>query len=180
MFLRTCGPARWLGSDLGLIVLALPGNDLTPRNQHYPCAGTKFSDGAVIEQIGILLDALALAEYTVTVPFSTRSFLAAAVTKMAEELELLAKGSASPDNIDRVQVSVFQAQVLQKAVRSEIKSGRRAQAQWESGIQDLHHERPAGLWMMMAAGLRPRLIASWRPLRAQREKFTLPLISMHL
>jgi integrase len=83
---------------------------------------------------GSLLDPMALAEYAVTVPDSTRSFLAAAVTKMAEELELLAKGNASPDNIDRIQAAVFRAQALQSVIKTETKKGQKAHT-WLTSVE---------------------------------------------
>jgi hypothetical protein len=80
----------------------------------------------------VLIDTLA--EYAVTVPNSTRSFLAVAVTKMVEELELLAKGNASPDNIDRIQAAVFRAQALQSVIKTETKKGQKAHT-WLSSVE---------------------------------------------
>ena len=65
-----------------------------------------------------LTDPQALTEYALTVGGSTRSFLAAAVTRMAQELELLAKGSATPENISTIQAAVFRAQALQSAIQT--------------------------------------------------------------
>jgi hypothetical protein len=73
---------------------------------------------------GSLLDPMGLAEYAVTVSVSTPSFLDAAVTKRAEQFELLAKGNASPDNIDRIQAAIFRAQVLQSVTKTETKKVR--------------------------------------------------------
>jgi integrase len=127
-----------------------------------------------------LLDPIALAEYAITVGSSTRAFLAAAVSRMAEELEQLAKGNATPDNIHRIQAAVFRAQALQKAIRSEIKSGRRAHT-WLTSVEAEQllaacEHRPSGnrefkifalrdrlaLGLMMAAGLRREEAASLR------------------
>jgi len=65
---------------------------------------------------GSPLDLVALAEYALTVGSSTRAFLAAVVTRLAQELEQLAKDAATPGNIDRVQHTVFRAQALQNAI----------------------------------------------------------------
>ena len=119
-----------------------------------------------------LLDPRALAEYAVTVPNSTRSFLAAAVTRMAEELELLAKGNARPDNIDRIQAAVFRAQALQEVIKTQTSKGRRAHT-WLTSVEaeqllDACTRRPnskpefkiftmrdrLAIGLMMAAGLR--------------------------
>ena len=80
------------------------------------------------------LDLSALAEYATTVPNSTRSFLAAAVTRMAEELELLAKGNSRADNIDRIQAAVFRAQALQEVIKTQTGKGRRAHT-WLTAVE---------------------------------------------
>jgi len=73
-----------------------------------------------------IIDPIALAEYALTVGSSTRSFLAAAVTRMAQELEFLAKGSATPDNISIIQAAVFRAQALQNTIKVRQSQGERA------------------------------------------------------
>jgi hypothetical protein len=42
---------------------------------------------------------------------------------MAQELECLAKGSATPDNIDFIQAAVFRAQALQNIIKTEQRKG---------------------------------------------------------
>jgi integrase len=129
---------------------------------------------------GSLTDPMALAEYALTVGSSTRAFLAAAVTRMAQELEQLAKGAASPDNIDRIQAAVFRAQALQNAIRTEIKQGQKAHT-WLTAAEaerllEACKRRPSGkpefkiftmrdrlaIGLMMAAGLRREEAASLR------------------
>ncbi|MBS3753106.1 MAG: tyrosine-type recombinase/integrase [Anaerolineales bacterium] len=129
---------------------------------------------------GSLLDPVALAEYALTVGSSTRAFLAAAVTRLAQELEQLAKGAATPDNIDRIQAAVFRAQALQKAIRTEIRSGQKAHtwltAKEAQELLDACKRRASGkpefkiftmrdrlaVGLMMAAGLRREEAASLR------------------
>ncbi len=119
-----------------------------------------------------ITDPIALTEYALTVGSSTRSFLAAAVTRMAQELEILAKGSATPDNISIIQAAVFRAQALQNAIKTTQPQGERAHTwlTWFEAEQmlDAGHRRDAGkpefklfaqrdrlaIGLMMAAGLR--------------------------
>ena len=129
---------------------------------------------------GSLLDPVALAEYALTVGSSTRAFLAAAVTRLAAELEQLAKGAATPDNIDRIQAAVFRAQALQNAIRTQAHSGQKAHT-WLTATEaqqllDACKRRPSGkpefkifamrdrlaIGLMMAAGLRREEAASLR------------------
>jgi len=119
-----------------------------------------------------LTDPQALTEYALTVGSSTRSFLAAAVTRMAQELEQLAKGSARPDNIDVIQAAVFRTQALQNAIKTQQTKGEKAHA-WLSYheaelLLEACNRRPSGkkefeiytlrdrlaIGLMMAAGLR--------------------------
>ncbi len=74
---------------------------------------------------GSLLDPVALAECALTGGSSTRAFLAVAVTRLAAEIEPLAKGAATPDNIDHIQAAIFRAQALQNAIRTETSSGQK-------------------------------------------------------
>jgi integrase len=119
-----------------------------------------------------LTDPVALAEYALTIGSSTRSFLAAAVTRLAQELEQLAKSGATPDNIDIIQAAVFRAQALQNSIKPETKKGHKAHA-WLTSLEaeqvlDACHRRTSGkpefkifamrdrlaIGLMMAAGLR--------------------------
>jgi integrase len=125
-----------------------------------------------------ITDPIALTEYALTVGSSTRSFLAAAVTRMAQELELLAKGSATPDNIAIIQAAVFRAQALQNAIKTKHPQGERAHTwlTWFEAEQllDACQRRVSGkaeirifaqrdrlaIGLMMAAGLRREEAAS--------------------
>lgn len=125
-----------------------------------------------------MTDPVALAEYALTVGSSTRSFLAAAVTRMAQELEILAKGNATPDNIDIIQAAVFRAQALQHTIKTRQPQGDRAHTwlTWFEAEQllDACHRRVSGkaemrifaqrdrlaIGLMMAAGLRREEAAS--------------------
>ena len=125
-----------------------------------------------------LTDPQALTEYALTVGSSTRSFLAAAVTRMAQELEQLAKGSARPDNIAVIQAAVFRTQALQNAIKIQQPKGEKAHT-WLSyheaeQLLEACHRRPSGkkefeiytlrdrlaIGLMMAAGLRREEVAS--------------------
>ena len=101
--------------DLGDFVVQAIQNDpqLQPSTKHqYIKALENF-----LATGGSLADPQALTEYALTVGSSTRSFLAAAVTRMAQELEQLAKGSATPENIAVIQAAVFRTQALQNAIK---------------------------------------------------------------
>ena len=90
--------------DLGEFVVRTIQNDPTlqpsTKHQYIKAIENYLATGES------LTDPQALTEYALTVGSSTRSFLAAAVTRMAQELELLAKGSATPDNISIIQAAV--------------------------------------------------------------------------
>ncbi len=119
-----------------------------------------------------LTDPDALAEYALYIGGSTRSFLAAAVTRMAQELEILAKGSATPDNIDIIQAAVFRAQALQHTIKTRQPQGERAHTwlTWfeaeqlldacqrkvsgKAEIQVFAQRDRLAIGLMMAAGLR--------------------------
>ncbi len=140
-----------------------------------------------------LTDPIALTEYALTVGSSTRSFLAAAVTRMAQELELLAKGSATPDNISIIQAAVFRAQALQNAIKTKQPQGERAHTwlTWFEAEQllDACHRRVSGkvemrifaqrdrlaIGLMMAAGLRREEAASlqFTDIVKQNERYVL-------
>ena len=83
--------------DLGEFVVRAIQNDPTlqpsTKHQYIKAVENYLATG------GSLTDPQALTEYALTVGSSTQSFLAAAVTRLAQELEQLAKGSATPDNI---------------------------------------------------------------------------------
>ena len=125
-----------------------------------------------------LTDPQALTEYALTVGSSTRSFLAAAVTRMAQELEQLAKGSARPENIAVIQAAVFRTQALQNAIKTQQPKGEKAHA-WlayheAERLLETCYRRPNGkkefeiytlrdrlaIGLMMAAGLRREEAAS--------------------
>ncbi len=140
-----------------------------------------------------LTDPIALTEYALTVGSSTRSFLAAAVARMAQELELLAKGSATPDNIAVIQAAVFRAQALQNAIKTTQPQGERAHTwlTWFEAEQllDACHRRDSGkpefkifaqrdrlaIGLMMAAGLRREEAASlqFTDIVKQNERYVL-------
>ncbi|RLE03343.1 MAG: hypothetical protein DRJ13_04605, partial [Bacteroidetes bacterium] len=156
--------------DLGDFVIRTIQNDpaLQPstKYQYINAVGNYLATG------GSLTDPQTLTEYALTVSSSTRSFLAAAVTRMALELEQLAKGSATPDNIDIIQAAVFRAQALQNTIKSKQPQGERAHTwlTWFEAEQllDACQRRVSGkteirifaqrdrlaIGLMMAAGLR--------------------------
>jgi len=127
-----------------------------------------------------LTDPQALTEYALTVGSSTRSFLAAAVTRMAQELEQLAKSSATPENIAVIQAAVFRTQALQSAIKTQQPQGekahtwltyheaeqllevcyRRTNGKKEFQVYTLRDRLAIGL--MMAAGLRREEAANLR------------------
>ncbi len=125
-----------------------------------------------------LTDPQALTEYALTVGSSTRSFLATAVTRMAQELEQLAKGSATPENIAVIQAAVFRTQALQSAIKTQQPQGEKAHT-WltyheAEQLLEACYRRPNGkkefevyilrdrlaIGLMMAAGLRREEAAS--------------------
>ncbi len=125
-----------------------------------------------------LTDPQALTEYALTVGSSTRSFLAAAVSRMAQELEQLAKGSARPENIAVIQAAVFRTQALQNAIKIQQPKGEKAHT-WlayheAERLLEACYRRPSGkkefeiytlrdrlaVGLMMAAGLRREEAAS--------------------
>jgi len=127
---------------------------------------------------GNLADPQALTEYALTVGSSTRSFLAAAVTRLAQELEQLAKGSATPENIATIQAAVFRTQALQNAIKIQQAKGEKAHT-WLSyheaeQLLEACNSRSSGknefeiytlrdrlaIGLMMAAGLRREEAAS--------------------
>ncbi len=140
-----------------------------------------------------LTDPVALAEYANSVGNSTRSFLAAAVTRMTQELELLAKGSVTPDNIDVIQAAVFRAQALQNTIKIRQSQGERAHT-WLTRLEaeqllKTFHRRTSrkpefkiysmrdriAIGLMMAAGLRREEAASiqFADVVKQNERFVL-------
>lgn len=162
--------------DLGEFVVRAIQNDPTlqpsTKNQYIKAIENFLATGES------LTDPQALTEYTLTVGSSTRSFLAAAVTRMAQELEQLAKGSARPENIAVIQAAVFRTQALQNAIKTQQPKGekahtwlayheaerlleacyRRSNGKKEFEIYTLRDRLAIGL--MMAAGLRREEAAS--------------------
>ncbi|MEA3222537.1 MAG: site-specific integrase [Thermodesulfobacteriota bacterium] len=73
-----------------------------------------------------LLDPSDLKAYAKTVGSSTRSFLSAAITRLANETEQLAKSGATPENIDTVTAAVYRAQSLKEAIKTKQTEGQKA------------------------------------------------------
>ena len=177
--------------DPGTFVIQSIRNDptLQPSTKHQYIKALKN----YLETGEKLTDPIALTEYALTVGSSTRSFLAAAVTRMAQELELLAKGSATPDNIAVTQAAVFRAQALQNAIKTTQPQGERAHTwlTWFEAEQllDACHRRVSGkmemrifaqrdrlaIGLMMAAGLRREEAASlqFTDIVKQNERYVL-------
>jgi len=162
--------------DLGDFVVQTIQNDPTlqpsTKHQYIKAIENYLATG------GSLADPQVLTEYALTVGSSTRSFLAAAVTRLAQELEQLAKGSARPDNIDVIQAAVFRTQALQNAIKTQQAKGEKAHT-WltyheAEQLLEACSRRPSGkkefeiytlrdrlaLGLMMAAGLRREEAAS--------------------
>ena len=156
--------------DLGDFVVLTIQNDptLQPSTKHQYI---KALENYLVTG-GSLADPQTLTEYALTVSSSTRSFLAAAVTRLAQELEQLAKGSATPDNIAVIQAAVFRTQALQSAIKIKSPQGEKAHT-WLSyheaeQLLEACNRRPSGkkefeiyalrdrlaIGLMMAAGLR--------------------------
>ena len=166
------------GFDLGDFVIRTIQNDpllqTSTKHQYIKAIKNYLATG------GSLAYPQALTEYALTVSSSTRSFLAAAVTRLAQELEQLAKGSATPDNIAVIQAAVFRTQALQNAIKTQQPKGekahswlnyheaerlleacqRRSSGKKEFEIYALRDRLAIGL--MMAAGLRREEAASAR------------------
>jgi len=162
--------------DLGEFVVRAIQNDPTlqpsTKHQYIKAIENYLATGES------LTDPQALTEYALTVGSSTRSFLAAAVTRMAQELEQLAKGSARPENIAVIQAAVFRTQALQNAIKTQQPKGEKAHA-WlayheAERLLETCYRRPNGkkefeiytlrdrlaIGLMMAAGLRREEAAS--------------------
>jgi len=162
--------------DLGDFVVQTIQNDPTlqpsTKHQYIKAIENYLATG------GSLADPQVLTEYALTVGSSTRSFLAAAVTRLAQELEQLAKGSARPDNIDVIQAAVFRTQALQNAIKIQQAKGEKAHT-WltyheAEQLLEACSRRPSGkkefeiytlrdrlaIGLMMAAGLRREEAAS--------------------
>ena len=154
----------------------------TIQNDHTLQPSTKHQYIKAIENYlatgGSLADPQVLTEYALTVGSSTRSFLATAVTRMAQELEQLAKGSATPENIAVIQAAVFRTQALQSAIKTQQPQGEKAHT-WltyheAEQLLEACYRRPNGkkefeiytlrdrlaIGLMMAAGLRREEAAS--------------------
>ncbi len=177
--------------DLGDFVVQAIQNDPTlqpsTKHQYIKALENYLATG------GSLADPQALTEYALTVGNSTRSFLAAAVTRMAQELEQLAKGSATPENIATIQAAVFRTQALQNAIKTTQPQGERAHTwlAWFEAEQllDACHRRVSGkvemrifaqrdrlaIGLMMAAGLRREEAASlqFTDIVKQNERYVL-------
>ena len=162
--------------DLGEFVVRSIQNDLTlqpsTKHQYIKAVENYLATGES------LTDPQALTEYALTVGSSTRSFLAAAVTRMAQELEQLAKGSATPENIAVIQAAVFRTQALQSTIKTQQPQGEKAHT-WltyheAEQLLEACYRRPNGkkeyqvytlrdrlaIGLMMAAGLRREEAAS--------------------
>jgi len=155
--------------NLALVISAIETDpDLQESTKHqYSKAVRNY-----VEAGHALTDADALAGYALEVGSSTRSFLSAAVTKLAKRIALEAKSRATPDNVAAVQATVYRAEALQKAITTERPKGRRAhtwlnQAQVKSlldtcgdGITGQRDRLVIGL--LTAAGLRRQEAADLR------------------
>ncbi len=67
-----------------------------------------------------------LQAYASTVGSSTRSFLSAAITRLANELEQVAKSGATPENVAAVTAAVYRAESLKGAIKTEQPEGQKA------------------------------------------------------
>jgi integrase len=67
-----------------------------------------------------------LARYAKTVGTSTRSFLSAAITRLADELEHVAKSGATPENVASVTAAVYRAESLKGAIKTKQPEGQKA------------------------------------------------------
>ena len=180
--------------DLGEFVVQAIQNDPTlqpsTKHQYIKAIENYLASG------GSLTDPQALTEYALTVGSSTRSFLAAAVTRMAQELEQLAKGSATPENIAVIQAAVFRTQALQRAIKIQQPQGEKAHT-WltyheAEQLLEACSRRPNGkkefeiytlrdrlaIGLMMAAGLRREEAASiqFTDIVKQNQRYVLNVI----
>ena len=155
--------------NLALVLRAIEGDpDLQESTKHqYTKAVRNY-----VEAGHALTDADALARYALEVGSSTRAFLSAAVTKLAKRIALEAKSRATPDNVAAVQATVYRAEALRLAIKTERPKGRRAhtwltQAQVK-GLLDACDDGITGqrdrlvIGLLVAAGLRRQEAADLR------------------
>jgi len=120
----TTGLALRSDFDPGQVALDAVKNDpnLQPstKKQYKKAINNYLATGAS------LTDPAALAGYANTVGSSTRAFLAAAVKRMAKEVEQLAKSEATPENIATIQAAVYRSEALQSAIKVEKHVGQKA------------------------------------------------------
>lgn len=81
-----------------------------------------------------LTDANALADYALTLPRSSRTFLKAAIRLWAGDLETHLKGQASPENINAVQAAVYRLEALTEAIAVKKVDGRKTHI-WLSKVE---------------------------------------------
>ena len=67
-----------------------------------------------------------LQAYAGTVGSSARSFLSAAISRLADELEQVAKSGATPENVAAVTAAVYRAESLKGAIKTEQPEGQKA------------------------------------------------------
>lgn len=131
-----------------------------------PSTKDKYTRAVVryAETGGSLTDPEALAAYAQDASDSERSFLSAAVGKLAKAIELEAKRGARPDNVAAVQATVYQAEALRGAIPTRQANGTKAHT-WLSQTQvkelldtcgdDIAGQRDRlALGLLVAAGLR--------------------------
>lgn len=112
------------GFDTGKFVLDAIETDTTLRpstKRQYIAAVSNYLDAG-----HDLTNMAELANYALTIGSSTRSFLSAAIGKLADSLELMAKRGATPDNINNVTATVYRAQALKGAIKTKQPKGSKA------------------------------------------------------
>lgn len=113
---------------------------------------------------GSITDVQALRAYSQTVGASTASFLSAAITKLAKELEMLVKSGATPENVLDAQAMVYRAEAMQNAIPTKQSKGQKAHT-WLSRAEVLRLYDSCGggirgqrdrlaIGLLVAAGLR--------------------------
>ena len=73
-----------------------------------------------------LTDAEALANYAATLPQSSRAFLKSAIKKWSDAMMVVAKGQATPENIDAIQAVVYRFEALQESINVKTQKGQKA------------------------------------------------------
>ena len=118
-----------------------------------------------------LTDPSELADYAETLSKSSKSFLKAAIRLWARGIELEAKASATPENVDAIRATEYRIEALNEAIQVEASKGQKAhtwltQAEVKQLLNSLNRAAIRGqrdrvvLGLLVGAGLRREELAA--------------------